>query len=332
MGALALAAGAVSCSAAASSALPDVRLGYFPNLTHAPAIAGTATGGFERALAGRARLRAVTFNAGPDAVQALFAGAIDIAYLGPTPAINAHERSGGEAIRIIAGATSGGAALVAGPSIRAADDLAGKTVATPQLGNTQDVALRTWLASAGFVTTKTGGGDVNITPQPNAQSLETFRSRQIAGAWLPEPWVSRLVLEGGGHVLVDEAALWPSGRFATTNVVVRTEYLRSHADIVEAFLRAHVDAVGYLAEDPGAKTTVNNALKALTGKALRADVLDRAWSRLEFTVDPLAASLRTSAAHAVARGLLKPHRIDGLYALDLLNGILAEKGRSRVAA
>jgi NitT/TauT family transport system substrate-binding protein len=203
-----------------------LRLGYFPNVTHAPAILGVENGTFAKALGKDVGLETKTFNAGPAAVEALLAGALDASYIGPNPAINAFAKSKGEAIRIIAGATSGGAALVVKPSITKAADLKGKKVASPQLGNTQDVALRAWLGEQGLKTNPQGGGDVSILPQENSQTLDTFKAGDIDGAWVPEPWVSRLVQEGSGKVLVDEKELWPGGRFVTTHLIVRTARTR----------------------------------------------------------------------------------------------------------
>ncbi|MEZ4453118.1 MAG: ABC transporter substrate-binding protein, partial [Nannocystaceae bacterium] len=170
-----------------------LRLGHFPNITHAAAILGVESGVFTGALAPLA-LEVMTFNAGPAAIEALLSGGLDVAYLGPNPTINGFIRSGGAALRVIAGATSGGAALVVAPSIRSAEDLRGRPVATPQLGGTQDVALRSWLLGQGIHTDPHGGGDVRVLPQENAQTLEALRSGTIAGAWVPEPWASRLVL------------------------------------------------------------------------------------------------------------------------------------------
>jgi NitT/TauT family transport system substrate-binding protein len=309
-----------------------VRLGYFANVTHAPAIVGLEQGWFAEALGADVKLETRTFNAGPEAVEALFSGALDLTYIGPNPAINAFAQSEGQAIRIVAGATSGGAALVVQPSITKPADLAGKKLATPQLGNTQDVALRAWLKEQGLTANLEGGGDVAILPQANAQTLETFRSGEIQGAWVPEPWATRLVLEGGGTVLVDERSLWPEGRFVTTHVVVRTKFLEEHPDLVAAVLRGHVRAVDFLNAEPAqAREIVNAGIAKLVGKALPAAVIEGAWPKLHFTVDPIAASLRKSAEDATAVGLLDPVQLDGIYALVPLNEILAAAGKPPVS-
>jgi NitT/TauT family transport system substrate-binding protein len=265
-------------------------------------------------------------------VEAIFSDALDISYIGPNPAINAFAQSRGEAIRVVAGATSGGAALVVRPTLTTPAQLKGTKLATPQRGNTQDVALRAWLRKQGLVSDLEGGGDVSILPQPNAQTLETFRSGEIQGAWVPEPWAARLVLEGGGAVLVDERTLWPDGRFVTTHVIVRAAFLKQQPEIVASFLRAHVRAIDFLNAEPArAREIVNAGIGRLTGKALPAAVIERAWATLSFTVDPIAASLRKSAEDATAVGLLDPVELDGIYDLAPLNAILTAAGKPPVS-
>jgi NitT/TauT family transport system substrate-binding protein len=266
-------------------------------------------------------------------VTAIFSNALDIAYIGPNPAINAWAQSKGEAIRIISGATSGGAALVVKPSIKTVSQLKGTKIASPQLGNTQDVALRAFLKEHGFKTDKTGGGEVKVVAQANSQTLETFKAGTIDGAWVPEPWATRLVLEGGGKVLVDEKSLWPDGRFVTTHVIVRTAFLREHPDVVEDFLRGHVAAVDYANANPDdAKSVVNASLEKITGKALKPQVINDAWANLTFTGDPIAASLRQSAKDAEAVDLLDPVDLDGIYDLTVLNKVLKALGKSEVSS
>ena len=324
-------AGLAACGGGAAPS-PVLRVGYFANVTHAPAIVAFEQGLLAEELGSGVRIEARTFNAGPEAVEAIFSDALDVTYIGPSPAINAFAQSGGEAVRIIAGATSGGAAFVVAPAIAAPAQLAGAKLATPQLGNTQDVALRSWLLRQGLAANLEGGGDVSILPQPNAQTLETFRAGEIQGAWVPEPWASRLVLEGGGRVLVDERAPWPDGRFVTTHVMVRTAYLREQPDRVAAFLRAHLRAVDFLnADSARARGIVNAAIARLTGKALPDAVIERAWETLHFTVDPIAASLRRCAEDATAVGLLDAVDLDGIYDLAPLNALLGAAGRPPVS-
>lgn len=317
------------CSQAGRAATEPVpvRLGFLPNITHAAAIAGVAEGFYAERLGAAGELRATTFKAGPEAVEALFSGVLDMAYVGPNPAINAYQRSHGEAVRIVAGATAGGAALVVNKDVDSAADLEGRVLATPQLGNTQDVALRTWLADQGFETDFEAGGDVSIRPQENAQTLETFRSGEIDGAWVPEPWATRLVQEGGGKVLVDEASLWPAGRYVTTHLIVRKAFLDAHPDLVSRMLEAHVRSTDYLNTDPAAREVVNEGIGSLTAKALPDDVIRAAWPNLDFTVDPVAGSLHESAADAAATGLLESSDIAGIYELGPLNAVLRAQGR-----
>lgn len=312
-------------TAAAPSA---VRLGYFPNITHASALVGLERGMFAEAL-GDIRLEPKAFNAGPEAVEALFGGAIDATYIGPNPAINAHVQSKGKAIKIIAGATSGGAAFVVRPEINGPADLRGKKLASPQLGNTQDVALRTWLTANGLKSNTSGGGDVSILPQSNADTLTAFRSGNIDGAWVPEPWATRLVNEGGGKVLVDERSLWPGGQFVTTHLIVRTEFLEDHPDAVRRLLQGHMAATQFVNENAAeARKASNEAIAAATGRPLPEAVIDAAWPNLTFTTDPLASSLAASADHAKAAGLLTSSDLKGIHDLRLLNSLLTATGQS----
>ena len=303
------------------TAATELRLGYFPNVTHATAVYGDAAGVFTAAL-GSTRLTTQTFNAGPSAVEALFAGAVDAAYLGPNPTINAFIKSQGEAVRIVAGGTSGGASLVVQPQITDVTQLAGRKIASPQTGGTQDIALRHYLSENGYQVDRTGAGDVTVLAQDNPATLTAFQAGEIDGAWVPEPWASRLVLEGGGTVLVDEKELWPGGRFVTTHLVVRTDYLRAHPQTVKALIEGSVEANRQLNADPGrAASVVNAALNRLTGQALPAATLDRAFSQITSTDDPVASSLATSAAHAFATGLLDKADLTGSYDLTLLREV-----------
>ncbi|MBV9160346.1 MAG: ABC transporter substrate-binding protein [Pseudonocardiales bacterium] len=312
---------------------PSLRLGYFANVTHAAAIIGVNRGFIAKEL-GTTTLKTQIFDAGPAVVEALFGGALDAAYIGPNPAINAFAQSNGKAIRIIAGATSGGAQLVVRQGINTAQDLRGKTLASPELGNTQDVALRAWLTKQGLRNSVRGGGDVTITPTTNADTLQLFTSGKLDGAWVPEPWASRLVLEAGAKVLVNERDLWPGGQFVTTQLIVRTEFLERYPQTVEALLRGHVEAVQWANQHSAeAKTVVNNGINALTGKPLKPEVVDRAWQNLTITDDPIAASLQRSAENAVTAGVAtKQVDLHGIYELSILNRILTQRGLPTVSA
>lgn len=312
-----------------------LRLGYFANVTHATAIVGVASGIFASNLGPNVNLQTTTFNAGGDEVQAFFSNALDAGYMGPNPTVNAYVKSQGDAVRVISGATAGGAFLIVQPGIHTAADLKGKTVATPQLGNTQDVALRTWLNAQGLKTDAQGGGDVAIVPQGNADTLNAFKAGSIAGAWAPEPWASRLLLEGGAVALVDERTLWPHGAYVTTQLVVRTAFMQQHPDVVAALLRGQIEANAFVNAQPQqAQRTVNGAIATLTGQRLSEPVLAAAWKNLTFTNDPLASSLKQAARDAAALGFvnLAGNDLDGLYALGPLNGLLRAANQPEVAS
>jgi NitT/TauT family transport system substrate-binding protein len=307
-----------------------LRLGYFPNVTHATALAGVEKGIYAEKL-GPDKLAVQTFNAGPAAVEALFAEGLDATYVGPNPAINAFTKSNGEAIRIISGATSGGAALVVKPSITQAADLKGKKVASPQLGGTQDVALRAWLDDQGLKADTPGG--TTVLPQENAQTLETFKADSISGAWVPEPWATRLVQEGGGKVLVDEKSLWPNGQFVTTHLIVRTKFLKEHPATVRRLLEAQVAANDFVNRNPAeAQQLANQGIERITGKKLADKVITSAWQNLTFTNDPVASSLRKSAEDAEKAGLLKKVDLEGIYELAPLDEVLKAAGQAPVPA
>ena len=308
-----------------------LRLGYFPNVTHATAIVGVENGIFQEKLGTSATLQTQTFNAGGDVVEAIFNGGLDASYVGPNPALNAWAQSEGTAIKIVSGATSGGAFLVVSSDITGSDQLAGRTLGSPQLGNTQDVALRAWLKDQGYATDLEGGGDVSITPLANADILTAFISGDLDGAWVPEPWATRMVEEGGGHILVDERDLWPEGRFVTTHLMVATEFLSNHPDVVKHLLEGQVAANEFVNDNPEeARQVVATAIGALTGSELDPAILAASWENLEFTNDPIASSLAASAAHAEDVGLLDPVDLDGIYDLSLLNEVLSAEGMAEI--
>ncbi len=283
-----------------------LRLGYFPNVTHAPAIVGVDSGAFAEALGPNVTLEVSHFNAGGEAIEALLSGAIDATFIGPNPAINGFAQSEGEALRIVAGTTSGGASLVVAEGIDSPEDLGSETkLASPALGNTQDVALRAWLAENGFATDTAGGGDVPVVNIENAEALTLFQEGEIDGAWVPEPWATRLILEGGGHVLVDERDLWPDGEFVTTHLIVETGFLEEQPDVVAGLLNGLVDTIDTINADPAAATAAtNDGIEAITANRLADETIAGAFENLTFTVDPIASSLQGSADDAVAVGLL----------------------------
>ena len=315
-----------ACQAAPDGgAEPTLRLGYFATVTHAPALVGLATGSLADAL-GETELAPQVFGAGPAAIEALNAGAIDAAFIGPAPAITGFVQTDGQGLRIVSGATAGGAQLVVQPDVSSPADLRGATLASPQLGGTQDVALRTWLREQGIVTDLRGGGDASITPTASALALQLFRDSEISGAWLPEPWASRAVIEAGGTVLVDEAELWPNRVFPTTYLVVSADYLAGNPDAVADLVRGLADTIEWIEADRArAHDVVADSLRSL-GLELDAEVLDRALSRVEFTLDPLAEVIPELRDRAVAAGTTPEAPLIGIVDLRTLNALRAERG------
>jgi NitT/TauT family transport system substrate-binding protein len=322
---------AISISAWGQTA---IRVGAFPNITHPQAMVGKANGFFDKAMGPNVKIQWTSFNAGPAAIEALFAGAIDMTYVGPNPAINGYVRSNGEALRVIAGAASGGASLIVrnDAGINKPQDFHGKRVASPQFGNTQDVALRNWLKKNGLKTNDKGG-DVQIVPMANPDQLTLFLRKDLDAAWAPEPWATRLIHEGNGRLFVDERTLWPDGQFVIGLLVVNTKFLNEHPDLVKNWIRANVDLTDWINAHPAeAKKLLNQQIQRETGKPLPPAVLDEAFSRMQVTYDPLHAALTTAAQQAFENGSLGRTMPDlsHLYDLKLLNEVLAEKKRKAI--
>nr|WP_206439278.1 aliphatic sulfonate ABC transporter substrate-binding protein [Streptomyces scabichelini] len=309
----------------------EVKIGYFPNLTHATALVGNEKGFFQKELGGT-KAQYSTFNAGPSEIEALNSGSIDIGWIGPSPAINGYTKSNGKNLHIIGGSASGGVKLVVNPDkIKTLDDVKGKKIATPQLGNTQDVAFLNWIAEKGWtVDAESGQGDVSVVRTDNKVTPDAYKSGSIDGAWVPEPTASKLVAEGG-KVLLDEADLWPDKKFVITNIIVSQKFLKEHPDVVEAVLRGSVKTNEWINANPEkAKASANEALKAESGKALPAEVIDPAWKSITFLDDPLASTLGTEADHAVKAGLLEKPDLKGIYDLTPLNKVLKAEGKDEV--
>lgn len=311
-----------------------IRVGAFPNVTHAQAMVGKANGFFDKAMGPQVKVQWTSFNAGPSAIEALFAGAIDMTYVGPNPAINGYVRSNGEALRVVSGAASGGASLVVrnDSGINKPEDFHGKRVASPQFGNTQDVALRNWLKSHGLKTNDKGG-DVQIVPLANPDQLTLFLKKDLDASWAPEPWATRLIHEGNGRLLVDERSLWPNGQFVIGLLVVNTKFLKAHPDLVKNWIRANFDLTEWINAHPAdAKKLLNQQIQAETGKALAPAILDEAFSRMQVTYDPLHSALTTAAQQAFDDGFLGRQMPDlsNLYDLTLLNQVLKEKGKQAI--
>lgn len=308
-----------------------LRLGYFPNLTHAPALVGIQGGIFEKHLGKNVTLETSSFNAGGDVITALFAGELDASFIGPGPSISGFQKSDGKALRIVSGSTSGGAYLVVKSDIKSAADLKGTTIATPQLGNTQDVALRAWLKNKGLQTDTSGGGDVHILPQDNSLTLTTFQSGNIDGAWVPEPWATRMVKEGHGKILVDERDLWPGGKYVTANVIASTSFLNQHPDVVKQLIEGEDASIGYIRTQPAkARQLAGRAIQQITGKPIAPDLVAASFKNQVFTLDPIPSSLVKDAKDADALGLIDSPNVKGIYDLKLLNEVLKAKGRSAI--
>ncbi len=309
-----------------------VKIGYFPNLTHATALVGIQEGTIQKELGGT-KVESTTFNAGPSEIEALNAGSIDIGFIGPSPAINAYVKSQGKGLRIVAGAASGGVKLVVNPDkIKTLDDLKGKRIATPQIGNTQDVAFLNWISEKGWkVDPQSGKGDVSVIRSDNKVTPDAYKSGSLDGAWVPEPTASKLVSEGA-KVLLDEKDLWPDKKFVITHVIVSQKFLDQHPDVVEAVIKGSVSTNKWINDNPEeAKASANKALEKLSGKPLPQDILDPAWESIEILNDPLATTLKTQSEFSVKAGLLKDPRLEGIYDLGPLNRILKAEGQPEVA-
>lgn len=310
------------------------RLGYFPNITHGQAVIGVGNGDYQKVLGDNIELKTFTFNAGPSAIEALFAKQVDATYIGPNPTVNGYVVSQGKDVRVIAGASSGGAVFVVrnDSGIQSPKDFAGKKFASPQIGNTQDVALRKYLLDNGYKT-KDKGGNVEVLPVKNPDILTLFLKKEIDGAWVPEPWGEKLIKEGNGKLFLDERTLWPDEKFVTANIIVNPEYLRSNPDVITKFLEAHVNETQWInnhKED--ALKTFNIQLKRLTGQTIPDDQLKEAFSRLELTYDPLQQTLIKSANDAFDVGFLGKTRPDltGIFELNILNQVLKDEGLENI--
>jgi NitT/TauT family transport system substrate-binding protein len=317
-----------------------IKIGHFPTLTHAQGLIGHALtqqekGWFEQRLGPNVEVQWFVYNAGPSAMEAIFAESVDMTYVGPNPAVNAYLRSKGEDIRIVCGACSGGAALVIqGDSpIRKNSDFKGKKVGTPAIGNTQDVAARSWLKSKGF-SVRLSGGDVLVIPTPSAEQLSLFKHKELDAVWAIEPVVSQLVLLAEGKVYLEESQLWPEtkGKYVTTQLVSSRKFLDEHPDLVKKWIEAHIDLTEWMKQNPAeAKALANEGIKAIMTRSLNEEILDRAWRHLEFTYDPIKQSLIVSAERAYKIGFLRVKPIlTNLYALDLLNQVLRERNLPQV--
>ncbi|HEY8889150.1 MAG TPA: aliphatic sulfonate ABC transporter substrate-binding protein [Clostridium sp.] len=310
----------------------NVRVGYFPNITHSQALVGREQGSFQKAIGKTNKLEWKLFNAGPAEVEALFAKAIDIAYIGPGPAINGYAKSKGD-IQIIAGATDAGAIFVSrkGLVIKNLKDLNGKKIAVPQFGNTQDLTLRNIMSENGLKDT-TKGGTVEVRQASNADILSLLQKGDIDAALVPEPWGSRLIKEAKANIILDYKELFRKGKYTSAVVVVRTEFLNDHPKIVENFLKNHVDITEYINKNPDtAKKIVNKQIIELTKKPIDKDVLDAAFNRLTITNNPEKDSVLDFVKFSLNESFLKlkPDTKD-LFNLTILNKVLKAKGLDEI--
>lgn len=334
-------AGCTAASGASKDAKPVVRIGYFANLTHAPAMIARQQKLFEKALAEKAHVEYTVFTAGPTAIEAMRGRAVDITYVGPNPAITGYIATDGTLLSVISGATSGGAKFIVKPELAPAieskptraevDGLRGAILASPQLGGTQDVALRNYLRIKD-IPTDGSAGSATVSPSDNATTLALLQKGDIDGAWVPEPWATRLVQEGGGKVFLDEASLWPDGAFVTTHLISSKPFLNKYPGLVRAVLTANQQAIEFL-NDPSnhsdAVAQVQAELFAQTGKTLGDAVIESAWPSLQFTSDPQAETLVENFGAAVKVGQLRGYFSDdirGIYELAILNSIRRQSG------
>lgn len=306
-----------------------LRIGYFPNINHAQAVIGLGNGDIQEALGEDVEVKTQIFNAGPSAIEALFANQIDVTYIGPNPAINGYVQSNGEALRIISGAASGGAVFVVrnDAGINSVDDFANKKFSSPQLGNTQDVALRKYLMENGYEA-KENGGNVEVLPAKNADIVTLMIKKDIDGAWVPEPWGAKLVKEANSRIFLDERELWPEGEFVTAHIIARTDYLEKNPEIISKFLEAHIEETIWINEHQDEAVAVFNAeLEKLTGKIIPEDEFKAGLSRMTLTWDPVKESLAKSANDAFDIGFFDERPdLSQIYDLRLLNDILSRRG------
>jgi len=320
---------ATACSGNSRESAPTkIRIGFFANVTHAPALVALQEGFFKKYLPSGIKIEPTLFASGSPAVEAFKGNALDVSYLGPNPAINGFNGTSGRLLQIVSGAASGGVQFVTKPSITQPADLKGKKIATPGLGNTQDVSLKSWLKKQNL------SNDVTVIPTENAETLALFKQGKIDGAWVPEPWASRLVLEGNGRVFLDERNEYKNSQFVITHIAAKQTFLAANPDLVSDIIKANYDAIAFIKANPAkAKQDVQLQLEKYTGKKLTQAVLDRAWNNIEFTNDPLAETLNSSAGAAEAVGLLKLNgTLKGIYDLSLENAILKAHKQATVSS
>src|SRR4051794_20705141 len=283
-----------------------LRVGHFPNITHAQALVAhnlsrQGKGWFEEKLGGDVKIEWFVYNAGPSAMEAIFAKSIDLTYVGPGPALNAYTKSNGAEIRLIAGAANGGAALVVQPdqNLKAAADFRGKKIATPQLGNTQDISCRAWLIAGGLKITQLGG-DAQVLPTQNPDQLPLFQQKKLDAIWTVEPWVTRLEREAGGKILVDERDV------ATTVLISSAKFLREQRELAKKFADAHAALTDWIAKNPEeAQKMIKAELLEETRSDMAADLIAQPWKRIAFTAETPRASIESFMQNSLKTGFIK---------------------------
>jgi NitT/TauT family transport system substrate-binding protein len=299
----------LSLTASGTSGLAQgatLRVGHFANITHVQALVAhhlsrQGRGWFEERLGPGVKIEWFVYNAGPSAMEAIFAGSLDLTYVGPNPALNAYAKSRGEEIRIIAGAANGGAALVVQPDsgLNTAADFRGKKIATPQLGNTQDVSARAWLVAGGLKITQTGG-DAHVLPTANPDQLALFKSKQLDAVWTVEPWVSRLEMEAHGKVLLEE----PDA--VTTVLVAGVKFLASNRELARKFVAAHRELTDWIKSNPSeAQRMAREELDAEMRATIAPELVSKAWMRIILTSDVSRAALDRFMANAQSAGFMR---------------------------
>jgi NitT/TauT family transport system substrate-binding protein len=292
--------------ASAASADTVLRVGHFPNITHAQGLVAhnlsrQGKGWFEERLGPGTKIEWFVYNAGPSAMEAIFAQSIDLTYVGPGPALNAFTKANGAEIRVIAGSANGGAALVVQPdqNLKAPADFRGKKIATPQLGNTQDISCRAWLIAGGLKITQLGG-DAQVLPTQNPDQLQLFRQKQIDAVWTVEPWVSRLERESGGKILVDERDV------ATTVLVSSVKFLGAHRDLAKKFAEAHAALTEWMAKNPEeAQKMIKAELLEETRSDMAPDLIAQSCKRITFTAETPRASIESFMQNSLKTGFIK---------------------------
>lgn len=333
--AITIATSFLGCSSnrnSSSDSNTKVRVGFFPNITHSQALIGKNQGRFQKLLGNKYSIEWKQFNAGPAEIEALLAGELDIGYIGPGPAVNGYARSKGE-IQIIAGASDAGAVLVARKDVDIKDvkDLQGKKVAIPQFGNTQDLSLRALLKENGLKD-KTKGGNVEIVRAENPDIKTLLDQNRIDAALVPEPWGARLEKEIGVKLVLDYNKVWREGQYSTAVIVARKDFIKSHPEVIENFLKAHVDITDYMNENKeSAKSVINDEIGKLTKKPLAKEVLNNSFKRITSTNDPEKQSIEEMTDLSVSVGFLRERPdLKDLFNLDILNKVLKEKGKQEI--